>query len=68
MIRIKIFSLNIVDIFVKGSLCFFALVKGGYFLFRHPIGLEPITCCFEGNCCTNSAKDVIESFIIINYI
>lgn len=29
-----------------------------FVLFRHLIGLEPINYCFEGNCFTNSAKDV----------
>ena len=37
-----------------------------FIIFKHPIGLEPITCCFEGNCCTNSAKDVNKLLNLIN--
>ena len=31
-------------------------------LIKHLIGLEPINSCFEGNCCTHSAKDVLSLY------
>ena len=36
----------------------FKIKKNIFKIIKRLIGLEPIIFCFEGNSCTNSAKDV----------